>query len=64
MKKNIYMCVYVCVCVTESHCYRVEINIVNQLYFNKINKILKKEIYRDLLAGPVAKKLHTPIAEG
>ena len=30
MKKNIYMC------ITESLCCIAEINIVNQLYFNKI----------------------------
>ena len=36
MKKN------VCMCITESTCCTAEINnIVNQLYFNKIN--LKKE---------------------
>ena len=32
-KKNIYMCV--CVCITESLCYTSEISIANQLYVNK-----------------------------
>ena len=32
----IYVCIYVCVCLTESHCCIAEINIVNQLYSNKI----------------------------
>ena len=31
MKKNVYMC------ITESLCCRAEINIVNQLYFNKLH---------------------------
>ena len=30
------MCVCVCVCITESLCYIEELDIVNQLYFNKI----------------------------
>ena len=37
----IYMCVYVCIyiyCLNESLCYTAEINIVNQLYFNKTIK--------------------------
>ena len=39
MKKN----VYIYVCVTELLCCTIEINIVNQLHFNKINfKINKK----------------------
>ena len=29
------MCIYIY--ITESLCYTVEINIVNQLYFNEIN---------------------------
>ena len=35
MKKNVCVCVCVCVCITESLCYTAEINILNQLYFNK-----------------------------
>ena len=39
MKNNVYICVYIYIYIyiTESLCCRVEINIVNQLYFNKIN---------------------------
>ena len=29
------------ICITESLCCTVEINIVNQLYVNKINKLKK-----------------------
>ena len=41
MKKNvcmyIYVYVYIHIYISESLCYISEINIVNQLYFNKIN---------------------------
>ena len=37
MKNNVYICVCIYIYITESLCCRVEINIVNQLYFNKIN---------------------------
>ena len=36
MKKNVY------ICVTESLCCSADINIVNQLYFRKINPNRKR----------------------
>ena len=35
--ENECMYIYIHICITESLCYTAEINIVNQLYFNKIN---------------------------
>ena len=41
MKKNVCVCIfmymYIYIYISESLCYISEINIVNQLYFNKIN---------------------------
>jgi len=53
MEKNMKK---VCVCITESLCYIAKINIVNQPYFNKINKKLKRKI--DIFAVEKAGRLY------
>ena len=48
-----YMGMDMCTCITESFCYTAEINIVNQLYFNKIfsneKNHIKSKVFEALL---------------
>ena len=41
-KEFIYMCVYIYVYITESLCGTAEVSVVNQLYFNRIHFLKKK----------------------